>query len=370
MKEIPLSASVRCTDGPGGESAAVIVDPKTLQITHVVVKQQTGAKAQYLVHAARVQEVTPDSIQLDCTVKELTAMDRFVYTEYQEYEIPRYAGLDAAQLHYVPQTERVAVERERIPFGQLAVRPGAPVKATDGKVGELGELLSDAETGEITHVVLREGHVWGSRKVLLPLALVDSVIDGAIELTVDQQTIARLLAIPAKRLYSVVDVVFLVWTFDQAKVASQGLKALRGLAKGKAPAVLAAALLTKDAQGKTSLNEMGDVGKGHGALFGAIAGGLVGLMGGPVGAALGAAAGAATGRAAAKRIDLGFPDEFLKKLEEQVDPGTSSVIALVEQANVASVSEALADLEGETLQFPVTDEVFAKLAAGVATEEE
>jgi sporulation protein YlmC with PRC-barrel domain len=28
-------------------------------------------------------------------------------------------------------------------------------------VGRVGEILIDAETGEITHLVLREGHLWG-----------------------------------------------------------------------------------------------------------------------------------------------------------------------------------------------------------------
>ena len=39
---------------------------------------------------------------------------------------------------------------------------------------------------------------------------------------------------------------------------------------------------------------------------------------GPVGAVVGAAAGAATGRAAAKRIDMGLPNEYLKKLQEDL----------------------------------------------------
>ena len=38
MRDIPLNASVECTDGPVGESVAVIINPIEPKVTHVVVK--------------------------------------------------------------------------------------------------------------------------------------------------------------------------------------------------------------------------------------------------------------------------------------------------------------------------------------------
>ena len=140
---------------------------------------------------------------------------------------------------------------------------------------------------------------------------------------------------------------------------------MKHLSQRERGSVLAAALLEKDAEGRIRLAEIGDVDKKHGTLFGAVAGGVLGLVGGPVGIALGAAAGAVTGRASAKRIDLGFPEEFLRGAAERLELGRSAILALVEKGNLDKVSDALASSGGILLQMPVTDEVLARLASEI-----
>jgi uncharacterized membrane protein len=162
----------------------------------------------------------------------------------------------------------------------------------------------------------------------------------------------------------VADVSLLVWTFDQVAPAKEGMHSLKRLSKHQ-PAVLAAALLVKDAEGRISVEEMGDVDKKHGALFGALTGGLLGLVGGPAGLAVAAAAGAVAGRAVARRIDLGFPEEFLKAAAAKLESGKSAVLALVDKGSVDQLSAPLAGSEGAPLHMPVTDELLAKLAAEV-----
>jgi hypothetical protein len=38
--DIPVKAVVQCTDGPGGRSTYVVVNPITEQVTHLVVKER------------------------------------------------------------------------------------------------------------------------------------------------------------------------------------------------------------------------------------------------------------------------------------------------------------------------------------------
>ena len=90
-------------------------------------------------------------------------------------------------------------------------------------------------------------------------------------------------------------------------------------------------------------------------------GGLIGLLGGPVGAVVGAAAGAATGRAAAKRIDLGLPDDYLARLQENLQPGSSALVVLVNQDTAGLVSETLSPFGGQLLHHPITEEIAARL---------
>jgi uncharacterized membrane protein len=368
MTEIVLNVPVECQDGPCGQSVTLIVDPATLQVTHLVVEEGTKPHAQRLVAASRVIESTPTGIRLNCTTEEVGQMQQFLVTEYRQVEVPRYVGPDMGAPYYYPDIETLPFEREMVPFGQLAVHAGAPVQASDGQVGTLSELLTDPETGAISHLVLKEGHIWGDRKVVLPVSMVESATEGAVQLKAGKQAIASMLAIPAKQQYGIANIDLLAWTYEEVKAAERGLEALKHLAKQDPAAILASAILAKDAKGKTSLKELGDVDKKHGALLGAITGGLIGLTAGPVGLVVAIAAGAATGRAAAKRIDLGFPDEFLNQIEENVAPGSAVVLALADRSSADKASGAMATSGGTLHRVPVTDDMLARLAAGSPSE--
>ncbi len=119
--------------------------------------------------------------------------------------------------------------------------------------------------------------------------------------------------------------------------------------------------MVKDEEGRTSIKEREDVESRHGALFGAVTGGLVGLLGGPVGVVIGAAAGAAAGGVAAGHIDMGFPDEYLEKLQHGLQPGSSALVTLVEGEWVEKVTETLSGFGGETLRLALTDDIVTQL---------
>jgi uncharacterized membrane protein len=127
--------------------------------------------------------------------------------------------------------------------------------------------------------------------------------------------------------------------------------------------------LTKDEEGKTSLKEAGDMDTGHGALFGAITGGIIGLLGGPVGVVIGAAAGAATGGAAAHWIDMGFDNEDLKALRDNLQPNSSAIVLLTESQHSSRVSEVLHELGGERLQQTLTDEMVDQILSARESSE-
>ena len=128
------------------------------------------------------------------------------------------------------------------------------------------------------------------------------------------------------------------------------------------------AMLVKDQHGKTFLKETEDVDARHGALFGAITGGLIGLVSGPAGAIVGAADGAVTGGVAARGIDRGFPDEYLRGLQQGLQPGCSAIIALVKHEWVEKVTEALTEFEGQLFQRTLTEEVIEWLAAATVAK--
>ncbi len=161
----------------------------------------------------------------------------------------------------------------------------------------------------------------------------------------------------------------LVYAFNEEEKAEQVLKALRDLDRRGIFDILNAAVLVTQADGRVKLRETEDVDARRGALFGAVVGGLVGLLGGPAGAIVGAAAGAATGGVAAHQMDMGFSDEYLREIQESLEPGSSALIALVEHEWVDRVIQELEQHEGQLFRQAIKADIAAQLAASQALEE-
>jgi uncharacterized membrane protein len=359
MINIPLDVDVECTDGRAGKSSSVIVNRKTLQVTHFVVKEKERPQTERLVPIEYVQESAADRIRLSCTINELQEMQEFVTINYRQVEIIRYSASNyGAVPYYTPEIETYEYQEEQVPMGGVSIRSGLEVQASDGKVGRAVNLLEDPESGQITHFVLREKHLWGEKDIVVPISFVEYVDNEAIHLKIDMQAIKAMLAVPTRGEGDLTDTALVVVTFPEARKARAFLDSLQ---KDAAIQFSNAAVLVKDNDGKTSIRETQDVDKRHGTVFGAITGGLVGLLGGPAGVIVGAAAGAATGRAAAKRIDLGFPDEYLQKLQEGLQPGSSALVVLLEREQASRMAEAVASYGGQFMQQELTQDILAKL---------
>jgi hypothetical protein len=202
MREIPLDAQVHCTDGPAGRSTCLIVDPIREAVTQVVVYD--GARPierERVVPVERVRETTHESISLDCTREDLREMPAFDSIEY----IPRMDDEGTRTFFWPfarPEAVGLPLEHERVALGEIALRRGADIEASDGHVGKLGELLLD-NAGRITHLVLMEGHLWGRRDVAVPISLVEEAADDLIRLRVDKGSVEELPEVPVKRRYYV-----------------------------------------------------------------------------------------------------------------------------------------------------------------------
>jgi sporulation protein YlmC with PRC-barrel domain len=198
--DIPVNADVYCNDQRCGVSTYIIVNPTTKKITHLVVKEKGFPHTERLVSIDLVLETSPDRIQLRNTQYQLAEMEPFIETEFIPTEIPEYVGDQFMIWPYaIPETEMISVEHERIPPGELAVRRGARVEAIDGHVGRVDELLVHPADGHITHLVLREGHLWGQKDVTIPVSQIDHIEEDAVYLKLDKHSVEALPAIPIRR---------------------------------------------------------------------------------------------------------------------------------------------------------------------------
>jgi hypothetical protein len=62
--------------------------------------------------------------------------------------------------------------------GETEVSPGDPVHATDGEIGEVQGFLVSPGDNQVTHVLLKEGHLWGRKKVAIPISAVTGAEEG------------------------------------------------------------------------------------------------------------------------------------------------------------------------------------------------
>jgi uncharacterized membrane protein/sporulation protein YlmC with PRC-barrel domain len=369
--QVPVDAKVECTDGHAGRSSHTIIDPINKTITHVVVTtEESFASRQWLVPINRVAESTSALIRLDCTLEELSTMDEFSEQHYVKSEDPEPGEMAYPTYAYMTpyatplRTDYIPVEIERIPPGELAIRRGAIMEATDGYVGKVGEFLIDPDNGHITHLILQEGHLWGKKEVLVPLSAVDHSLEDTVFLKLDKESVAGLPAIAVTRSYrrtkDAGGFELVARVYDDPESATKALEIVRNQ---KGVAVENAAVLVKDKDGKTSIKETGDASAGKGRVLGAVAGGLIGLIGGPVGVVIGALAGAGAGGYAAKHIDMGFPDEFLKNLQESLTPDSSAILVLVESSAAGQLSESLDELGGEEFTHSLSDQIVEQILA-------
>jgi hypothetical protein len=79
------------------------------------------------------------------------------------------------------------VSQDRVPVGEVEIRRGDPVHANDGAIGRVGGLVVDPRDHHVTHVLLDEGHLWGEKRVAIPIGVVKRLDLGIrLELSKDQ----------------------------------------------------------------------------------------------------------------------------------------------------------------------------------------
>jgi sporulation protein YlmC with PRC-barrel domain len=182
----------------------VVIDPVARALTHLVVGPKHGWEKGHLV-PINLATPTTDGISLACTTAEFDKLDeaevtqfiaggnsQFGYGQDQMLSWPYY-GLGVGSLGMgglgrgmgVPGP--VVVTNDSVPEGEVEVRRGEHVFATDGAIGRVQGLVVQPGDHRVTHVLLDEGHLWGQKRVAIPIVAVKDVEDGVrLNLTKDE----------------------------------------------------------------------------------------------------------------------------------------------------------------------------------------
>jgi hypothetical protein len=161
----------------------VLINPVIDQVSHLVVRENEPPHTEYIVPIDFVTETTADKISLRCSKAEMEMRDPFIKTAFIEEKVPdinfghngRYGMGSYYYMPYVTPEKTVfeSMKYQQIPAGELAVRRGTHVEATDGYIGKVDEFVINPTNDLITHLVMREGHLWGKKDVIIPISAMD-----------------------------------------------------------------------------------------------------------------------------------------------------------------------------------------------------
>jgi uncharacterized membrane protein/sporulation protein YlmC with PRC-barrel domain len=301
----------------------------------------------------------------------MASMESFLETKYVVVDrpTPGYTAYDPMYMPYattmVYDTYTDAYQKEVIPEGAFAIERGTKVQATDGHLGQVGELVLDPQTGKITHFVMQKGRGRGKKELTLPLTAIARVEEGVVYLKLDKKAIGMLPAIPIKRHYDKATgdrtMELVAFVYDSPKKTEETLQFIKELDQRGTVQIVNLATMSKDKDGKVTYKDTKDLDLKHGRLFGAIAGGLIGIVGGPVGMVVGAAAGAAAGGVTSRLTDFGFSDDLLKLFNDKMKPGNSAILVMLESNFVQPLSENLRHNANAMFQQTLTDRAVQEL---------
>ena len=200
--DIPINAKVYCQDKLCGFAQGVILNPENDVVTHVVVKESKNSHAERLVPIDMIDASLADNIHLKLDTAMLQNLPPLYDVEYVQTTVPHLIELsDMAYMKPVVVPEKKFIEEKiyHIPMNELPVTRGTRVYSADGFViGTVDEFLVDQDGGHVTHLVLREGHIFGEKDVFIPVTEIETIKESDIHLALDKKSIERLPTIPSR----------------------------------------------------------------------------------------------------------------------------------------------------------------------------
>jgi sporulation protein YlmC with PRC-barrel domain len=208
-----IGAEVSCSTGTCGKLTRVIIDPVRRTLTHLVVEPRKEERGR-LVPLELVRASTSEKIELSCNMHEFNALDPSEDTDYlpmdSQYN-PYYGGYARGYgygygmasfwpyygyggMGYGYGWGPTSVSYDAIPAGEVTIRRGDPVHATDGDIGHIAGLVIGTPAGGVTHVLLQEGHLWGKKDVSIPIGSVTRV-GGVVEVDLSKHELEQLPSI-------------------------------------------------------------------------------------------------------------------------------------------------------------------------------
>jgi hypothetical protein len=183
-----IGAHVHATDGRCGHLIRVILDPVANSLTHLVVQPGHHQERARLVPVDLVEGAERKLIRLNCTKDQFEQLDAAEDVQLVPGDSTGYGDAGIGLPYYYGQSNHAeAVFTDRVPPGEVEMSGGDAVHAQDGWIGEVQGLVIDPVDHHVTHLILKEGHVWGHKQVAIPIGATNRVAgEIRVDLTMDE----------------------------------------------------------------------------------------------------------------------------------------------------------------------------------------
>lgn len=148
-----------------------------------------------LIPLHHVTRTAADRVELDLSRAQVLAADHFIVPD----RLPTTPNAGTLAAYWLgPVGGPTFAVQERLPSEtEIAVRSKPRVRTSDGHhVGTVAEVLIESNTGAITNLLLREGHVFGRRDVVVPVSAIAAIDRDGVRLNLDRSALDALPAGP------------------------------------------------------------------------------------------------------------------------------------------------------------------------------
>jgi uncharacterized protein YrrD len=196
-------ASVVTLDGKEvGHIDRVVIEPKTKEITHLVIRRGRLQKEDKVVPISTITLGRDGQLTLHLQSADLEFLPTFEEEQYilveddqsgstpsAVYLSPPYPGGVAGFARYGPKY--VTETHFNIPDNTVALKEGARVIASDNnEVGHVAQVLTSTPADQVTHFLIVKGLLIKEHR-LIPVGWVEGLTDDEVRLMVDSSTVER-----------------------------------------------------------------------------------------------------------------------------------------------------------------------------------
>lgn len=192
-----------------GQVERVVIDPRTREVTHLVVGGSLLFNDSRIVPVQMVASADPNNVLLLTDKDSLEQLPYFEETHFvppvEVDDTTQVPGAHAQPLLWYPPAGMStmaypgyfsypyqAQSEQNLPQELVALQDGAQVKDISGEgIGEIEKVIADEESDRVTHFVVRWGLIQRNRK-LIPANWVDGASENQVRLAVHKREVERL----------------------------------------------------------------------------------------------------------------------------------------------------------------------------------